>query len=319
MMLQAQPQHRADHAAGAHSEPVWAVQWLDKGPESEETLVSVSTDGRVCHWSMGQVMVAHASSAPHLCGLCLVPWSDKHALIHTGSLEVRQTMLRLLRALSTAQGLEHADIMLLKPRQHHASKDVQPTAGALGASAAPPQSFLGRSSGGFCLAFPEGKGGREYIVGEFTQHLHAQQLTALSDRPCPDISGLLGCAIMKEGCTHCMHRQCWVRNTATGNTEPRRLSMQALRTVTSTSAQSAALTTTWRPTGVTWPLCTRCATAPSSAAPSYRPRPTAPPECGTKARQALLHRPDYHTACLGAHPNMPACKYSMPTPCTPTA
>jgi hypothetical protein len=54
--MQAQPQLRADHAAGAHSEPVWSVQWLDKGPEFEETLVSVSTDGRVCHWSMGQVM-----------------------------------------------------------------------------------------------------------------------------------------------------------------------------------------------------------------------------------------------------------------------
>jgi hypothetical protein len=52
---QAEPLLRADHRGGAHAEPVWALRWLDKGPEFEELLVSVSADGRVSQWSTGQV------------------------------------------------------------------------------------------------------------------------------------------------------------------------------------------------------------------------------------------------------------------------
>ena len=52
---QAEPLVRADHQGGAHAEPVWALRWLDKGPEFEELLVSVSADGRVSQWTTGQV------------------------------------------------------------------------------------------------------------------------------------------------------------------------------------------------------------------------------------------------------------------------
>ena len=83
---QAEPLVRADHQGGAHTEPVWALRWLDKGPEFEELLVSVSADGRVSQWSTGQVgagdfgydatppiMLMQASAAPglpYLLALC---------------------------------------------------------------------------------------------------------------------------------------------------------------------------------------------------------------------------------------------------------
>eukprot|EP00903_Cladosiphon_okamuranus_P013687 g12746.t1 len=37
---------------GKHTDPVWQVQWVNKGVERGETLVSISTDGRVVEWSM---------------------------------------------------------------------------------------------------------------------------------------------------------------------------------------------------------------------------------------------------------------------------
>lgn len=46
---------RADHLSGVHSEPVWRLEWVDRGAEFEEVLVTSSTDGRVCQWTMGQV------------------------------------------------------------------------------------------------------------------------------------------------------------------------------------------------------------------------------------------------------------------------
>eukprot|EP00743_Colponemidia_sp_Colp-15_P002272 GILK01002462.1.p1 GENE.GILK01002462.1~~GILK01002462.1.p1 ORF type:complete len:844 (-),score=167.91 GILK01002462.1:272-2803(-) len=38
--------------AGKHSDTVWEVQWVDRGSEKGEALVSISTDGRVVEWSM---------------------------------------------------------------------------------------------------------------------------------------------------------------------------------------------------------------------------------------------------------------------------
>jgi len=37
--------------AGKHMDAVWQVQWVDKGSERGESLVSISTDGRVTEWS----------------------------------------------------------------------------------------------------------------------------------------------------------------------------------------------------------------------------------------------------------------------------
>ena len=59
---QAEPLVRADHRGGAHAEPVWALRWLDRGPESEELLVSAAADGRISHWSHGQ-----AGGCVHAC------------------------------------------------------------------------------------------------------------------------------------------------------------------------------------------------------------------------------------------------------------
>eukprot|EP00753_Platysulcus_tardus_P007346 PLAT15148.1.p1 GENE.PLAT15148.1~~PLAT15148.1.p1 ORF type:complete len:939 (-),score=504.02 PLAT15148.1:184-3000(-) len=53
-----QPSVESKHTAGKHTEPVWQVKWVDKGSERGETLVSISTDGRVVEWSMKKGMTA---------------------------------------------------------------------------------------------------------------------------------------------------------------------------------------------------------------------------------------------------------------------
>jgi len=37
---------------GKHSDPVWKVRWIKRGPDRDEALVSISTDGRVTQWSL---------------------------------------------------------------------------------------------------------------------------------------------------------------------------------------------------------------------------------------------------------------------------
>eukprot|EP00163_Fabomonas_tropica_P014735 TRINITY_DN2679_c0_g1_i4.p1 TRINITY_DN2679_c0_g1~~TRINITY_DN2679_c0_g1_i4.p1 ORF type:complete len:814 (+),score=157.58 TRINITY_DN2679_c0_g1_i4:260-2701(+) len=44
------------HTSGKHSEPVWAVRWVDRGAERGEFLISMSTDGRVTQWSLKKGM-----------------------------------------------------------------------------------------------------------------------------------------------------------------------------------------------------------------------------------------------------------------------
>ncbi|WIA16426.1 hypothetical protein OEZ85_013115 [Tetradesmus obliquus] len=39
---------------GKHADPVWKVRWLDRGPEREELLVSISTDGKVKAWTIAK-------------------------------------------------------------------------------------------------------------------------------------------------------------------------------------------------------------------------------------------------------------------------
>jgi len=48
-----------DHSSlspGKHTAPVWQIKWIEKergsGDETAEVLVSISTDGRVCQWSI---------------------------------------------------------------------------------------------------------------------------------------------------------------------------------------------------------------------------------------------------------------------------
>lgn len=41
----------SSQGAGKHMDAVWQVQWVDKGSERGESLVSISTDGRVTEWS----------------------------------------------------------------------------------------------------------------------------------------------------------------------------------------------------------------------------------------------------------------------------
>lgn len=43
--------------AGGHSDPVWQLKWIIKGVERTESLVSVSTDGRVLEWSLKKGLV----------------------------------------------------------------------------------------------------------------------------------------------------------------------------------------------------------------------------------------------------------------------
>ena len=46
--------------SGKHSDAVWEVVWVDKGNERGETLVSVSSDGRVTQ--------VHTHTHTHTCG-----------------------------------------------------------------------------------------------------------------------------------------------------------------------------------------------------------------------------------------------------------
>ena len=42
----------SNHNSGKHSDPVWGLHWGDSNGERGETLVSISTDGRVTQWSI---------------------------------------------------------------------------------------------------------------------------------------------------------------------------------------------------------------------------------------------------------------------------
>jgi hypothetical protein len=46
------PVMESSTSSGKHSEPVWQVRWANKGEEKGETLVSISTDGRILEWSL---------------------------------------------------------------------------------------------------------------------------------------------------------------------------------------------------------------------------------------------------------------------------
>lgn len=50
-----EPMVKSSFATGKHADPVWKVQWVDHDAEHGETLVSISTDGRVSQWSMKKV------------------------------------------------------------------------------------------------------------------------------------------------------------------------------------------------------------------------------------------------------------------------
>jgi hypothetical protein len=43
--------------SGAHLDPVWQVKWVVKGQDRTETLVSISTDGRVLEWNLKKGMM----------------------------------------------------------------------------------------------------------------------------------------------------------------------------------------------------------------------------------------------------------------------
>ena len=48
--------HSFSLSPGKHTAPVWQIKWIEKergsGEETAEVLVSISTDGRVCQWSI---------------------------------------------------------------------------------------------------------------------------------------------------------------------------------------------------------------------------------------------------------------------------
>ncbi len=51
------PAARCTAASGAHAEPVWGLAWVPAagGVNDSETLVSISTDGRIVQWSVNKV------------------------------------------------------------------------------------------------------------------------------------------------------------------------------------------------------------------------------------------------------------------------
>jgi hypothetical protein len=42
---------------GSHMDPVWQLKWIVKGAERLETLVSISTDGRILEWNLKKGLV----------------------------------------------------------------------------------------------------------------------------------------------------------------------------------------------------------------------------------------------------------------------
>lgn len=44
------PMVQSGHSTGKHNDPVWKVQWIDCNTEHGESLVSISTDGKVTQW-----------------------------------------------------------------------------------------------------------------------------------------------------------------------------------------------------------------------------------------------------------------------------
>ena len=46
------PVLESTHANGKHSDPVWKLRWVGRGTERGESLMSISTDGRVTQWSI---------------------------------------------------------------------------------------------------------------------------------------------------------------------------------------------------------------------------------------------------------------------------
>ena len=46
------PVLESTYQSGKHSDPVWKLQWVDMGADKGESLVSISTDGRITEWSI---------------------------------------------------------------------------------------------------------------------------------------------------------------------------------------------------------------------------------------------------------------------------
>ena len=57
---------QAKHAGGAHSSPVWQLEWLDRGTVGEELLMSASADGRISQWTTNQAWAKHLPYCPAL-------------------------------------------------------------------------------------------------------------------------------------------------------------------------------------------------------------------------------------------------------------
>ena len=196
------------------------------------------------------------------------------------------------------QGLEHTDLMTLKPPLPPKKDGAAAGSGVQGArlAPAPAESFLGRRSGGFCLAFLGCKDGREYLVGAGLKPLAATNLPCSTSHwsychlcICAQGTALHCTAVAKHTAaagdvrTHgtadpCMQVACTLETFSS----PRH-ALQARTTATSTSARWAARTATWTPTAATWAPYTRCAAAPACRAPSSRLLPTAPCACGARA------------------------------------
>lgn len=62
---------------GGHTDPVWHLKWIVKGVERLETLVSISTDGRVLEWNLKKGLVVSTLMQLKKSGTvsCLFPFS----------------------------------------------------------------------------------------------------------------------------------------------------------------------------------------------------------------------------------------------------
>ncbi|KAJ7286635.1 hypothetical protein O6H91_Y326200 [Diphasiastrum complanatum] len=56
-MKELEPVMQTSVSSGKHNDPVWKLEWIDSASDHGESIVSISTDGRVTQWSLKKVRI----------------------------------------------------------------------------------------------------------------------------------------------------------------------------------------------------------------------------------------------------------------------
>ena len=132
----------SNHNSGKHSDPVWGLQWGDSNSERGETLVSISTDGRVTQWSI------------------------KKGLEHMDLMRLKRTSRSTTTTSSSSSGNNEADSENNNEKKSSSNNNSTKEA------------FISRRSSGMCLDFSQ-RDSSMYIAGteDGTIHKYVTSLT----------------------------------------------------------------------------------------------------------------------------------------------